>query len=406
MEKDPSLEAQIGNESLEDRKKKSGFFERWQKKQEDEAAQTVENKEGQADEKAEPEPTFTEKIADFVFDTFNKEPETTKGETIDAGELGQTVEVDEVQEETDLEALQGVTKKVGNKVLRFATGVLGDTQKGGAEVPAAAVEELAESTQHLQEELDDLQEVSSDTWAENVSKPEAHPKERVEESEKKVPAFAGALMATLAIAGAGIFMVAVEAEHRQEHRILKKHRKQVAKFMIKHKKELEQNKQQVREQQAALDLQSSELQQLKADKDQAANVKERAAYVHQVSQLTEHQAEITHEVVRKSQEHQATREVGMTEVIVGGEHRYSPETDGVGLRKSNSVSPGTAAEENSNSPSSQNNATMLQKLFGDPDDLKKTKSQKVQPAWIFVAVFTTLVIAASLWLVAQLVING
>lgn len=409
MEKDPTFEAQIGNESLNDRKNKSGFLDRWQKRRQEELEE-IESPTPQPAEKVEPEPTFTEKITDFVLEAFVKQPkEELKPQEVkisDKNEVLAVPELDEEQEQTvDLEDLQDVTQKIGNKVLRFATGVLGDTQKTQEALPGDVVDELAESTQHLQEELGELREVSSD-WAQKNKENEPRPPERTEELENKVPAFAGVLMATLAIAGAGIFMATVEPEHRREHRILKKHRKHVAKFIIKHKKELEHQEQQIREQQIALSEQTSDLQELKVREIQHSSKKEQSTFIHQVSQLAEQQADITHEVVKQSREH-IFREV-LTGEIVHTETQSSPETEGSGRQSKGTTHAGLAGSMRNNaSPSLDNNATLLQKLFAEPTvQGQKVSLNQNKPAWLFVAIFTTLVITTIAWLVVQLVVSG
>ncbi|HEU5187771.1 MAG TPA: hypothetical protein VFT87_04690 [Candidatus Saccharimonadales bacterium] len=398
----------------------SGFLERWRKKVQSEKS---EEQPQQLPEQAVTAANDQEIVATLALKKMLEHGEEARESEKEASKKtpetpDQPYEPPETEAEsapiTEAEALYVTTKKMGGKVLRFATALLHEAEELPVQEKtelAGAVHELDESQQHLTQELEGLEEAHSNNMSDAAQQHQefAPPQiiiEQAEKKENKVPAFIVAQLAVLAIAGAGIFMAALDGEHRREHRILKAHRRKTKQALDEQAEELHAQEQVIANQQETLKGQAAQLQQFEQHNLETVEQKKRSAFVHEVSELTEQQAEITHEVTEKLQ---AVRPVAgesraeKPEVIIATpEAAEAPRPPKPGETTQSGGAGGPY------SPASHQNATLLQKVLQAPlqhDQAARGAKPRTKDVWVYVAIVTTLIIASVGWLMVQLVIN-
>lgn len=331
----------------------------------------------------------------------------------EVSEKTQTPEVAPAPVEVEASTLRESAKKIGKKVLIFATEVLQEvaglpkSEKGDLK---EAVEELADSKHHLKEELDDLHTVSD--FGEGVlERNTTIVIERTVAKEKEpAPAFAIAQLAILALAGAGIFMASVGGGRSSQQRELQTSRKTAQETIHQN----EQLQQQLAEEKQILIEQTQELQTLQQQNFEEMHHKEQVAFVREVSEVTEHQAQVTHEVteqLRQPAAVEATSNALKTERVEAeapASIESQPEAQHAARpQEQNAMNAGAGSATTTPTYSARHsNATMLQKALQEQHTIQTPKKKDIKSAWLFTVAFTTAAIVAVGWLAIQLVING
>lgn len=327
---------------------------------------------------------------------------------------GRTPEPTEVEKPAEKQSLKNLTKKVGRRVLLFAGDVLKkvDSKNPDSQIEQA-VEELKESKQHLKDELKELDAAprsESGGYAPSLEREESTLTERRRFKQKSETVADMASTAILAVAGAGIFMMAMEngPRHNKEHIKNKKLRQRFSRFLERQQAINQQQIQESEEQRQQIEHQQLELNRLK-DRQLEQGSSETTHYIHQVSELTERQAVVTHHVAEQLSRPEAQPlKPDIRENFAGAGHE-SAGTSQMQSKKSPTRSFGGAASAGRAfgvlpAPAATPTAAQTEQAR-KIDEVKKQLDKKVRSAWIIVITFAGLAVVTVLWII-QVIING
>lgn len=331
------------------------------------------------------------------------------------------------------EVLQPIEKikRVGRRVLNLADSVLKETTEKPVKPEFEAVVELKAAKTHLTKEIKELktQEIKLRTGSllrddalVTVEKAEPKPAKAEKRKEaKKETLIDIAITAIFATAGGAVLLIPAQERYLEkrapfENKKTKQRTLRLERLLRRQELLSEQTTTDVAQQAEVLAQQEIEITELKQQAAVEKTAATKTEYIQDVAQLTEKQADLTHEFVEKVIKPEATRET----------KEYAARTDKKETVKPKSsierAQPSTASKGERELKSVKNNSgikavggvglatnfadlpkQVQEKLKQAAVDLQKPGKKYKKDHWLARAFFATVVTIATIWIISQVI---